>query len=472
MKTVDTRTYVLAIVTMLALAGAMALIGTAKKDIAYGALALIVVVASLYLLPDIIERYKDIKYEDMIKPGIVLGALVGSVLLLGKNGAQALMGAGAVILLGAGLLVASIGVAKIAEIDWKDIVKPGVVLGAMVVALLALSNPMVLVGAAALILSSAGLLVFAIALKTMPNLSWKQYLTMSGGMGLIATAMAAMALGLVGVPGALAIAGALYIYGKSIAKMPNIPRKNYADWSYGLNTMTDAMVNIGNPLTLPLLLTGVAKAAAIGVAIGSLGRGMQSMQNVDYKKSTVAASFILTWSVSAVKSLSAITNKDYQRAKVGLQTMSVLGSTVALYSRISRQAKTGGPIDLKGLKAKELSSQLRTINAALSSVDTKTLGVVIEAGNAVARIANLDLTRLGRALQIREAKLLDYLAKLVTNTNVIKDNTKPIKQTINLKKNDDSTIDPIRLHDGDNVDLATIALQLETIQSLILSQRQ
>jgi hypothetical protein len=231
------------------------------------------------------------------------------------------------------------------------------------------------------------------------------------------------------------------------------------------------MVAIGNPLTLPLVLAGAAKAAAIGGAMFVLGKGLSQVASLDYANATKAADHILSWTKSAVKQVGSISQKDLHAARVGMQTMNALGSTVSAFARVSKMAKQTGPIDLKGLKAKELAGQMRIINSALTSIDTRALGVIIEASNAVTRVANLDLSRLGRALQIREAKLLDYLAKITENTKVIRDQTKPVKTEVDIKRKADGTIDNLSIDDGDKVDISTIALQLQELTGILLSRR-
>jgi hypothetical protein len=315
------------------------------------------------------------------------------------------------------------------------------------------------------------MMMYAKAIQMMPEKDMKFYLATAAGLGLFAANMLLMAPAIIGVPGLIAMSGALFIYGKAIGRLPNIPIAQYAGWSYGLKTMAKAMVSLGNPLTLPMLLIGVAKAAAIGGGIYALGRGLSQIANVNVDTATKNADNILLWTKSAVKQVASIKSADLQAARNGMHVMNALGSTVSAFARVSKLAKQTGPIDLKGLKAKELAGQMRIINNALTTVDTKALGVIIEASNAVTRVANLDLSRLGRAIQIREAKLLDYLAKITENTKKISDYTKPTKSEIDIKKRSDGSLEPIKLEDGDKVDITTIALQLQELTSILQSKR-
>ena len=96
--------------------------------------------------------FKGLEFEDVMKGGIAMLMLAGGVALIGMAKKDVLFGSLALIVASAAIGIMGYVIKEYYtdETTWEGMAKAGLVLGALTVSLLLLSNPMVLIGAAAL----------------------------------------------------------------------------------------------------------------------------------------------------------------------------------------------------------------------------------------------------------------------------------------------------------------------------------
>lgn len=206
-----------AITLMMAGLGAMTLIMSDTKGVFRAAAGMLVLSVAMMAMSLVLRIYAAMDWSTILKG---LGAVVLSIAGIGiamqtmpKSGSgQLLVAAGALVVLAGALRL--IGTMKLGDIA-KGVIAITVMLAAVVVAVNLLTGAML--GAQALLLISASLLVFAGAMKILGSLSWEAI-----GKGLVAIAGLFVILGLAGlvlapvVPVIIALGAALTLMGQGL----------------------------------------------------------------------------------------------------------------------------------------------------------------------------------------------------------------------------------------------------------------
>jgi hypothetical protein len=281
---VSVKSVALASVTMLALAAAVAIIGQGDKDILKGAITMVVIVATMAIVPMVLELYKSVSGDDLLMPGLVLGALTGAVYAVGKSGPTVLSGAAALVIMAGVVGLFPRIVQEYAGIDWADLGKPAAVLTGLTVAVAALgtSSVMVLAGAGAMAIVAASLWGISKALLDYQNISWEDL-------------------------------------GKAAAVLTTL-------------TVTVAAIGTASPV---MLLGGAAMVVmaggiwAIGKSVISLTEGMKASEGLDMGRASQAAGQVIDWAISTVTKFGEMSLGDMIKAKAGLWSIGQLGTTLA-----------------------------------------------------------------------------------------------------------------------------------------------
>lgn len=177
MNKVDYASIIKGLVTMLVVMKAMGQLGklgeNAAKNMVAGAFAIGLIAGSMILLAGALLLFKLINWEDMLKGGVALGALALSVGLMAKLPAAGLAK------VGTALLLASLGVESMARamlvfglVKWESIGKGAVAILILVGAVAALSLLKGEVAAASLLAIAGALLVLSVALMALNNVEW------------------------------------------------------------------------------------------------------------------------------------------------------------------------------------------------------------------------------------------------------------------------------------------------------------
>lgn len=149
------------------------------KDIQYGdiikvAAAIVILSAAIGVAAIAFKLFGDVDWNSVAKGLVTLAVMVGAVMLLGNAAGNMVVGAAAVVILSASLLVAAKAMQEFSNgVSWDGVLMGITTLGALTLAVLALGALMlsgvggaaILAGAAALLILSAALLVMGIAMQ-------------------------------------------------------------------------------------------------------------------------------------------------------------------------------------------------------------------------------------------------------------------------------------------------------------------
>ena len=133
------------------------------KKMLMGAAALLVIAAALWVTAKAVQEFMKVNWDAMAKAGVALLGLAGIAYLLGKVKEDMIKGAAAMLILGVALGVIGLALQLFMAVKWEDMAKAGVALLALVgiAALIGAFIAPIMMGAAALIVLSAGFLIFA-----------------------------------------------------------------------------------------------------------------------------------------------------------------------------------------------------------------------------------------------------------------------------------------------------------------------
>jgi hypothetical protein len=224
----------------------------------------------------------------------VLIIVGGALALLSLAGAKVLLAAGAILIVSAAILALTAALVVLSMIPGEALAKGLLMIAGtlvtMVAALLILSlaGPMALVAAGALailgvgiVLAAAGLVIMAVALRAMKPVK-RDLPKIAGGLALIGAAM--LALGIGGIAAGLGLVGFLAMVPLAFA-LSLMRGLDIAKIAGGLALLGLAFIPLGiGALALGLgsigLITGAVGLALLGVALPSLARGMEAMKSI------------------------------------------------------------------------------------------------------------------------------------------------------------------------------------------------
>jgi hypothetical protein len=138
-------------------------------DLIKAAAAMLILAAALYEVAKALQEFGSVEWESIAKGGVALLGLVGIGYLLSKVAGDMILGAAAMVILGAALWVIGLALQMFTTIGWEDLAKAGVALvglSAIVAGLGFLIIPIGL-GVVALAILSAGILAFSVSMMAL-----------------------------------------------------------------------------------------------------------------------------------------------------------------------------------------------------------------------------------------------------------------------------------------------------------------
>ena len=138
-------------------------------DLIKAAAAMLILAAALYVVAKALQEFGSVEWESVAKGGVALLGLVGIGYLLSKVAGDMILGAAAMVILGAALWVIGLALQMFTTIGWEDLAKAGVALvglSAIVAGLGFLIIPIGL-GVVALAILSAGILAFSVSMMAL-----------------------------------------------------------------------------------------------------------------------------------------------------------------------------------------------------------------------------------------------------------------------------------------------------------------
>ena len=142
-------------------------IGKGLSKLGDVAKSMLLIGAALWVVSKAFANFAELDWEGFSKGIIALGALTAAVMLLGQGGPMMVAGSAAMLIMGGALWVIGEALGKFADLEWETIGKGMVAvvgLGVVGVALGAFA-PMALLGAAAMVVLGAGLWVIGEAMQ-------------------------------------------------------------------------------------------------------------------------------------------------------------------------------------------------------------------------------------------------------------------------------------------------------------------
>jgi hypothetical protein len=144
-------------VALLGLIGVARLVGEATTGMVKGAVVIALLGGALLLSSYGFKAFGDVNWEDVGKGALALGILTAAALLLGNVSTQVLLGAAAILVLGASMWVAGKGFQTFNDIKWESLMYGAVALGVFTAAIFALGALFVGTGGVAALIFGAGL---------------------------------------------------------------------------------------------------------------------------------------------------------------------------------------------------------------------------------------------------------------------------------------------------------------------------
>lgn len=281
-------TLALAVLSKFASGKKMLAAGASILMLSVGILILTAALAALSFIPF------DKLQNGITALAFVLIIVGGALALLSLAGAKVLLAAGAILIVSAAILALTAALVVLALIPGEALAKGLLMIAGtlvtMVAALLILSlaGPMALAAAGALailgvgvVLAAAGLVIMAVALRALKPVK-RDLPKIAGGLALIGAAM--LALGIGGIVAGLGLVGFLAMVPLAFA-LSLMRGLDIAKIAGGLALLGLAFIPLGiGALALGLgsigLITGAIGLALLGMALPSLARGMEAMKSI------------------------------------------------------------------------------------------------------------------------------------------------------------------------------------------------
>lgn len=306
---------------------------TLGKSMGFIALGLAAIGLSLLVFQELIE---NLKWETWVMAGATIGAFIAVMWAAGKSNAMTLKGAASIAMAAGAILLLPFAIKQFENISWESLGKMGSSVAGLIAALYGAgaNAGMTIAGAAALVIGAASILVLANALNKWPQRDWEDLAKVGVVVtGLVAAMYGAGAMAVMTIAGAGALligAGAISVLANAMNKWPfEISLAQYGTMAAGIGLIAGSMAVIGNPLTLPFIIAGIAEAAGLGFALQKLGQGLQEAEKVDMSRAGNAATSIVNWAKDTLKTISSMSLKDMVKAGFGLEPFAKLGTALA-----------------------------------------------------------------------------------------------------------------------------------------------
>lgn len=172
-----------------------------------GGVALIImsIAGAMFILAQALKTMNDVEWESLAKGALVLGALVGTVMILGNQKATSLAAAATLVALSASMYVMAQAMMVFNNVEWGSLAKAAVALIGFTAAMIGLGaifmspvGALILAGLAALALMSGVIIIFAMAIRSLGEALESLSPDAISGLAEIASPELAKNLGIVG----------------------------------------------------------------------------------------------------------------------------------------------------------------------------------------------------------------------------------------------------------------------------------
>lgn len=277
--------------SIIALSKAISLYGALKLPLI--TLGLVLLGGALLLFAFAVKTMASLDWDDLAKGLIGVAAMLGTVsvaaVVLSKNSAGLVRAGAGMIVMGLGLKVMASALKDYAEMDWSEMAK----------GLAGVAGMLLIVSEAArlmpksIVITSVGLVVFAVALKLlasavkdMAEMSWGE---MAKGMAVLASSIGVIAIGLQLLPKSFVFtAASLLILAVALKQISDavqdMAQMSWAEMGKGMAVMAASLAIIATAVRLMpknMLVTAVS-LVILGTALKSIGETVAKMASMSW----------------------------------------------------------------------------------------------------------------------------------------------------------------------------------------------
>ena len=262
-------------VSLLMLVGALAFMSHLVKGLPKAAGALTLLGGGLIILYFAIQAYSDMDWDTLfvglLKVGLVLGVLIGALVAMSKWVTDLPKAAGALMLLAGGLLILYIAVKGFGDMEWESLIRglAGVGVGLFMLTkfMNAIKPPEIIKAAGALLILGGGLLVLYFAVQQFANMDLEAMIQglvgVAASIGILIAALWGMnkfanpaALAKMAV-GMIILAGGIFVLGHAFQAFENV------SW----DSIWQGLVGVAGALAILLLAALGAEFVALGLGV-------------------------------------------------------------------------------------------------------------------------------------------------------------------------------------------------------------
>jgi hypothetical protein len=384
-----------------------------------------------------LKTFNEVNWTSLVKGTIALGGLIGMARLVGEATTGIVKGAAAIALLGAAVLVSAVGFKTFNDVNWDSLVKGTIAIGALaaMAKLLGSMTSSILMGAAAIVTLGASMWVAGKGFKSFNDVNWDS--VFKGGLAIGALAVTAKLLGtmtpslLMGALGVAALGAAMWVAGKGFQAFNDLDWEGIAKGVVALAAFGVVAATIG-AFVVPILL-GAAAIAGLGVALGIFGAGayvagqaadvfataIQKVGDVDGVNLIAVGAGLAAVGAGAVVFAAGMVAATATSLVTGL--MSLFGAKSPI-DRILALVPVADKISMVGQGMMNFGSGIGLINENLQALD---LDALEKFKNVLVEMSNIDLPSLdGLSIpQISTAGLTGEAQSGSTLSNVLAGNT-------------------------------------------------
>lgn len=363
--------------------------GTMMKDIGAGMLdagkGLLALGAAVWIIADAFGKFAAVSWKDMSKGLLVLGGLALAAKAMARgNGKESWKPIAAIA---GSMLALSFAFEKFASLDWGNLAKGLVVLGALAIAVKLMSGA---TGAAAMLAIGASVLVMAFAFEKFAALDWEglsKGLIVLGALTAVTVALGALApVVLVGAAAMLAIGAAMWIAAKAFEVVSESMTKFNAGLQELASIDAGALKNTAGALgTLGSAMAafGAGQAAAgLGTLVSNLLTIGQDSPVEQIMKLAGAGDGLL----KTAEGLDAIATAMQRFAGISADSMKAINDFP--WIRATAFAAAGGTMSVQGATVSGAKQQLSNAQGENSALNTdKAIGQAAAASTAATNIS-------------------------------------------------------------------------------------
>lgn len=325
------------VLAIVAISLGLALMG--KADTLNGAKGLLIAVASVALLALSIAVWDHlgITSDDLMLPGLAMGALAIGLTAMSKigGGMSIMQAAGGLLIASAAITVMAYGFKQMIGIPTETLVETGVFMGALGLLLggLAQVGPQSLMASFSLVLAGGAIYIIGKGLALMKDVSTDTLIETGAFLGVLGVELAALGLAPTAILGAIALAaggGAIWIIGKGMQTWNTESIKLLPQISDGLQLLADRFYEIGGPIDSAMIGSGAVVMLGVATAVKKFTDALVNIKKYELKEDDVkSAANSMSLFIDSLVTTFKNNDGKYWSAFKGIEALKDLGSMIS-----------------------------------------------------------------------------------------------------------------------------------------------